>query len=267
MWRPADRLVRYARAAYVDLRVFLAGKSNADVPPLRLRFVGDGDFRAVGDQLAELVLAHGAVRERSRLLDIGCGVGRVALPLAARLPSDVTYEGFDVVRGAIRWCRRRITRNRPNFRFHHVSVRNPEYSLLGVPAAKFRFPYPDTSFDCAFAFSIFTHLTLREIRRYLRESHRVLAPGGRLIATFFLLNEASGPRLPSQPALYRFPVVDGPVRLADRANPAFAVAVEERTLEEEIRAAGFRRQTVFRGHWGGGNPQARSFQDLVVCEK
>jgi SAM-dependent methyltransferase len=228
--------------------------------------VGDGDFRTVGDQLAALVLAHGGVHERSRLLDIGCGVGRAALPLARRLPPQVTYEGFDVVRGAIRWCRRRITRSRPNFRFRHVSVRNPEYSLLGVPAAKFRFPFPETSFDCAFAFSVFTHLTLREMRRYLRESYRVLAPGGRLIATFFLLNEESEPRLPSQHTLYRFPIVDGPIRLADGKNPAFAIAVDECTLEEEIRAAGFRRQTVFRGQWSG-HPEAATFQDLVVCEK
>jgi len=266
MWRPADRLVRYARAAYIDVRVFLAGKSDPDLPPLRLRFVGDGDFRTVGNQLAELVLAHGGVHERSRLLDIGCGVGRVALPLAARLPPGVTYEGFDVVRGAIRWCRRRITRNRPNFRFQHVCVRNPEYSLLGVPAAKFQFPFPETSFDCAFAFSVFTHLTFPEMRQYLRESHRVLKPGGRLIATFFLLNEESTSRLTLLPPRYQFPVIDGPARLASGVNPGEGVAVDEAVLLAEIDAAGFRRHTIWRGQWSGhvGSP---IFQDLVVCEK
>ena len=266
MWRPIERLTRYAEAAWVDLRVALAGKTDRDAPPLRLRFVGDGDFGAVGDELADLVIEHGRVHPKSSLLDIGCGIGRVALSLARRLPREVEYEGFDVVRGAIRWCRRRITRDHPNFRFRHVSVRSSEYALFGVPAAEFRFPFPDERFDCAFAFSLFTHLTFPEMRRYLRESSRVLRPGGRLIATFFLLNEESTPRLPSLHVLYQFPVIDGPMRLADGANPAEAVAIDEQALAAEIAAAGFRRHTVLRGQWCG-RTGAATFQDLVVCEK
>jgi SAM-dependent methyltransferase len=266
MWRPIERLTRYAEAAYIDLRVFLAGKADRDAPPLRLRFVGDGDFETVGDELADLVLEHGHVQPNASLLDIGCGVGRVAFSLARRLPPEVQYEGFDVVRGAIRWCRRRISRHYPNFRFQHVSVRSSEYALFGVPAAEFQFPYPDERFDCAFAFSLFTHLTFSEMRRYLRESSRVLRPGGRLIATFFLLNEESTPRLPSLQGLYRFPVIDGPMRLADGANPAEAVAIDEGVLGAEIAAAGFRRHTVLRGQWCGCTGAA-TFQDLVVCER
>ena len=105
-----------------------------------------------------------------------------------------------------------------------------------------------------------------EMRRYLRESSRVLRPGGRLIATFFLLNEESTPRLPSLHVLYQFPVIDGPMRLADGANPAEAVAIDEQTLAAEIAAAGFRRHTVLRGQWWG-RAEATTFQDLVVCEK
>ena len=266
MWRPIERLSRYVEAAWIDLRVFLAGKADRDAPPLRLRFVGDGDFETVGDQLADLILEHGHVHETSSLLDIGCGVGRAAFSLARRLPREVEYEGFDVVRGAIRWCRRRITRDHPNFRFRHVSVRSSEYALFGVPAAEFRFPFSDERFDCAFAFSLFTHLTFQEMRRYLRESARVVKPGGRLVATFFLLNEESTPRLPSLQGLYRFPVIDGSMRLADGANPAEAVAIDEPALAAEITAAGFRRHTVFRGQWCG-RAGAATFQDLVVCEK
>ena len=87
------------------------------------------------------------------------------MPLARRVPRDVVYEGFDVVRGAVRWCRRRISRKNPNFRFRHVSVRNSEYSLFGTPAAEFRFPFPEASFDCAFAFSVFTHLTFPKMHQ------------------------------------------------------------------------------------------------------
>ena len=104
------------------------------------------------------------------------------------------------------------------------------------------------------------------MRHYLRESARVLKPGGRLVATFFLLNEESTPRLALLPGLYRFPVIDGPMRLADGANPAEAVAIDEGALTTEIAAAGFRRHTVHRGQWCG-RVAAATFQDLVVCEK
>jgi hypothetical protein len=102
------------------------------------------------------------------------------------------------------------------------------------------------------------------MRQYLRESHRVLEPGGRLIATFFLLNEESTPRLTRLPPRYQFPVVDGPVRLTSSANPGEGVAVDEAALMAEIDAAGFRRHTA--GQWSG-HVESPIFQDLVVCEK
>jgi SAM-dependent methyltransferase len=265
-WLPLERALRYLGAAYVDLRLFATGKRDRELPPLRLRDVGTGDFRAVGRHLAELFIAEVQPDPKAHILDIGCGAGRVAIPLTHMLP-EARYDGFDVMRRAIRWCRRNITSRHPHFRFHHVSVRNSDYSLLGVPAARFTFPFDDATFDCAFAFSLFTHLDFEEMRRYLRESARVLRPGGKLLATFFLLNDFSLPRLATLPVPHlRFPVVREAVRFADARNPAFAVAVDESRLRELLSDAGFKEIRVLPGVWTG-RESGPTFQDVVVCQK
>ena len=253
------------RAAYVDARLLLTGKSESGIPPLRLRFVGTGDFRAIGEHLLWLAETRGQLKPDSRILDIGCGSGRLALPLTNFLVRG-RYEGFDVVASAIRWCRRNITRQHPQFHFTHVSLRNSDYSARGGAASQFVFPYRDSSFDCVVAFSVFTHLQFDEICNYLLESHRVLAPGGRLVATFFLLNEQSRAAQHSVPGVQQFPYSEGPLHFAKRSNPSHAVAVEENVLRNLLSELGFCELTVETGCWFGVQNTV-AFQDLVVCAK
>ena len=253
-----ERVVRYAHAAYVDLRLFLTGKSDPTLPPWRLRFVGGGDFRTIGEHLLQLTVSRGKITPESRILDVGSGSGRLALPLTGYLRGG-TYAGFDVVKPAVRWCRRHITSGHPNFRFDHVALRNSDYSARGKSAAEFHFPYDDASFDCVVAYSVFTHLQGDEIRNYLRQSHRVLVPGGRLVATFFLFSDDSAPA-------EQFPHDDGAIRFARKSNPAFAVAVRQSVLEAWLREIGFRDIVIEPGYWTGraGSPE---YQDLVTCTK
>jgi SAM-dependent methyltransferase len=262
--RAVRRLLQYLAAAHVDLRHWLTGTTDREIPPLRLRFVGSGDFRAVGNELATLLVNVGGLRPSDRVLDIGCGVGRVALPLSRYLAAEGRYDGFDVVKASIRWCERNIAPRHANFRFHHVEVANTEYHARGVPVSEFRFPFADGSFDFAFATSLFTHLTADEMHRYLGETTRVLAPGGRLLATFFLLNEISLAVLPTRD-VYNFPHVVGPMRLLDMDNPGVGVAIDEPTLLKMARDAGLTIERVEHGLWSGRT--GISFQDVVVCRR
>src|SRR4051794_15035023 len=262
--RSVRRIIDWVAAAHIDLRLWLTGKTDPELPPLRLRFVGVGDFRAVGEELKELLIRFG-LKPGDRVLDIGSGVGRVAIPLTRYLDTG-TYDGFDVVRRGVTWCRRHITRLYPNFRFHHVKVQNSEYRGSGASASAFRFPFDDASFDFAFATSLFTHLVIEETRQYLRESARVLAPGGQLVATFFILNEHSRSVLPRLDAHYRFPIERPPLRLLDAENPAVGVAIDEAVLIELIREAGFASHEMHYGQWAE-RPEGVTFQDLVICRR
>jgi ubiquinone/menaquinone biosynthesis C-methylase UbiE len=263
--RHVRHVLEWTAAALDDVHLWMAGTRESALPPMRLRFVGAGDFRAVGEELKEL-LVHVGLKRGDRVLDIGSGVGRVAIPLTRYLASGGTYDGFDIVRRGIAWCTRHITPSHPNFRFHHVNVRSSEYRERGVAASGFRFPFDDASFDFAFATSVFTHLVLAETRQYLRESARVLAPGGQLAATFFLLNDHSRGVLPLIDQPYRFPFDRHPMRLADDANPAVGVAIDETTLLGVIREAGFCSSEIHYGQWAA-RADGATFQDLVLCRR
>lgn len=255
----------YLAAAHIDLRLWLTGKTDRQVPPLRLQFVGTGDFRRVGEQLADVLIGVGGLRSSDRVLDIGCGVGRVAIPLTGYLDATASYHGFDVVKRGIRWCQRHITPRYPNFRFHHVRVINPAYRWTGERASQFRFPFDDRSFDFAFAISVFTHLVAVEIRQYLAESARVLAPGGRLLATFFLLNEFSLGNLPTRD-VFTFPYASGVMRFLNAGVPAVGVAVQEDALLEMVREAGLIVEQIAYGTWSG-RADGTDFQDVLVCRR
>jgi SAM-dependent methyltransferase len=116
----------------------------------------------------------------------------MAVPLAGYLSEKGCYEGFDVVPQAVRWCRKAITRRHPHFRFQVADLYNKTYNPRGrYRAAEFPFPYADASFDFVVLTSVFTHMLPPDTEHYLSEIARVLAPGGRCFATFFLLNEGS----------------------------------------------------------------------------
>ena len=176
------------------------------------------------------------------------------------------YQGFDVVGGAIRWCKRNISQAHPRFHFTHVSLRNSDYSAIGGTASQFTFPYEDSRFNCVVAFSVFTHLLFEETKNYLRESYRVLVPGGRMVSTFFLLNAHSKAAQKAISQVEQFPYDHGRVRVASKSNLALAVAIEEDDLRQMLSEVGFRQISVEPGSWYGvqGAPE---FQDLVVCVK
>lgn len=234
------------------------GRNDPLIPPRRLQFVGAGDFAAVGDEFLGHLVDLAGLEPSSDVLDVGCGIGRVARPLAGFLDADGRYRGFDVDPRGITWCSEHYPADR--FAFTLADLHNLRYNPAGTRSAlEYRFPYADDSFDVALMTSVLTHLQAPEAEHYLAETVRVLRPGGRLLATFFLLDEASRAALRERRTSLTFHNPDEEVAVADPTLPEEAVAYDERWVRERLDV-----RSIDPGTWRG-DPSARSYQDIVVA--
>ncbi|RPI15654.1 MAG: class I SAM-dependent methyltransferase [Lysobacterales bacterium] len=272
--RPASpplRVLRSLRDRALDARDTVLGRHDPLVPPRRLVLVGSSqdEFRAIGQQWVETFASQCGLGRFDRVLDIGCGIGRVAAGLARYLDELGSYEGMDVVPAGIEWCRRSITPRYPNFRFQLSDVHNAEYNPTGrVHASQYRFPWRDGEFDFVFLTSAFTHMLPRDVENYLGEIARVMRPGARCVITYFLLNDASRAQLARgevQPGREFRHEMDGCLAV-HRDNPAIAVAYPEPVVHELYER---HRLRILKTHYGAwcGTPGARHIQDYVVAEK
>jgi SAM-dependent methyltransferase len=224
---------------------------------------GRGDLVEIGREFFELFRMLGNLRPRDRVLEIGCSIGRMAIPLTGYLEPPGRYDGVDISGPSIRWCRRAIGRRFPSFQFHHADVFNGEYNRRGKIAAEdYEFPFPPSSFDFIFLTSVFTHMLPGAVRHYLDEIARLLSPGGRVLATFFLT-----PTSPPAPGTLRIDHVGDGYRTANPQNPEEAVAYEETAVREWFGSAGLTiLEPVRRGCWTGPS-EFHSYQDVVVAER
>lgn len=270
-WRLHARRVIYSP---IDLWDKITGRRDALQPPRRLIFTGSGNFVKQGQQFFEYFCQYGGLQPDHHVLDVGSGIGRMAIPLTRYLNEEGRYEGFDIVEAGVNWCRDHISSRYPNFHFQHVGLRNDLYRSEGRDPADFTFPYDDESFDFVILTSVFTHMLPNQVSNYLREIQRVLRPGGHVFATFFLLNEENQDR---QEGIgnFQFPYDRGDYRLMDEHVESANVAFRESFLRDLIRriraeasGSGLKLQQIHHGYWGDRPKDGRlDFQDIVVLEK
>jgi len=244
-----------------------SGGDDELLPPRRLSFVGRGDFRSTGEEYLGHFRELGGLKPSDRVLDQGCGIGRMAIPLMGYLEGG-SYAGFDVGKEMIRWCQREITPRRPEFEFTWAPIHNRKYNPFGtLDGDQFRFPYPDSSFDFTFATSLFTHLLKGEVEHYLAETARVLRPGGTCLMTFFILDAQARAELDAGRTAFDFrhPVEGG--LTTDPRQPEEAIAFDVDVVREMFSAAGLSiREPFNRGQWSNV-PGGVAGQDVVVASR
>ncbi len=251
---------------------FLAGafetvRGRAELePPGANRVVGRGDFKAVGQAFVHYFVELGRLRADDKMLDVGCGIGRMAIPLVGVLSPNGEYWGFDVVRSSIEWCEKHVASRHPNFHFLWSDVRNETYNPRGRwRANEYVFPFDAARFDFVCAVSLFTHLLAPAFERYVAEIARVTKPGGRCLATFFLMNEESHRLTRAGQSDLHFVHELDRVWVEDTRCPENATAYEEGFVRTLFQEQGLRiEEPVHYGAWCG-RPSFTSHQDIIVA--
>jgi SAM-dependent methyltransferase len=265
---PAFNFARSVYCVLADVVDRMSGKRDALTPPRRLDWDPDGRFDRVGEEFLSHFVELGGLKPVHRVLDVGCGAGRMARPLTGYLDSSGRYDGFDMLRRKVRWCQTHIGRRHPNFTFKWVDLINREYAPAGrIDPAQFVFPYPDGEFDFVFLTSVFTHMLPTEVEHYLAEIARVLKPGGRCFATFFLLNPESRRLSAKGGALFSFEHPLPGCATIDEVVPEKAVAHDEALIMSLFHESGMRvLEPVRYGRWCG-RLEGPTAQDIVVAER
>jgi SAM-dependent methyltransferase len=261
-------MIRHAGRSLLDNLEVLVGKRDRLTPPRRLVEGTGSDFKKGGEEFFRYFLQLGELKPNARVLDVGCGCGRMAMPLTRYLSTEGGYWGFDIVEENIRWCQKNLEVQYPNFHFLLADVRNKNYHPKGkYKAAEYRFPYQDAFFDFVTLTSVFTHLLPADMQNYLREIARVLKPGGRSLITFFLLNEESRDLLSRGLGNLKFPHAGQDCMLARLDYPEAAVAFEESYIRRNYQGLGLEIiEPIHYGSWCG-RTQWLSYQDIVVAAK
>lgn len=249
-----------------DLQRLISRNRFLPVPPSEDNFVGDGDFLAIGTEFLGHFIELGGLQEHERVLDIGCGIGRMAVPLTQYLnPETARYVGIDPASAGIQWCTRNIGSVYPNFRFMHLDIANALYNPDGyIRGVEIALPFSNGAFDFAIMTSVVTHLPEEEIAPYFREISRLLELGGRLFLSAFVMApdkvSAGTPRVVFNRA------GQGAAWYANPQAPLAAVAFDDGFLDEALRAAGFEIALKRFGHWRGGTGE-KHYQDFFVAVK
>jgi SAM-dependent methyltransferase len=123
-----------------------------------------GNFESFGKLQRDMLIFLG-LKPQDYVIDIGCGAGR--LPNALRSYLTGQYLGTDVVQELLDYARQH---SQPHWELKLIErIEIPERKAVA---------------DMVCFFSVFSHLLHEESFCYLRESIRVLKPGGKVVFSF-----------------------------------------------------------------------------------
>jgi SAM-dependent methyltransferase len=232
-----------------------------DIPVDLIQKTGAGPetFEQISDNHIALLQQYIGVKDTDHVMEIGCGIGRDAIPLA-KLLEHGHYIGTDTIAPSIQWCTQNISVRFPNFVFVHHDIWDTLHNPTGtLQACDVRLPAGDDSIDLIILQSVFTHMFPDEIVHYMKEFRRILKPTGRVWATFFVVNQRILGVIRNKAQTQYALSFQHPYRLGCYINtpdePRGAVAFEEDAMKQLIGRAdltlfsqqlGFRRPLTLR---------------------
>lgn len=223
-------------------------------------------FDSIAQQFLKLFIEHARLTKKSKVLDVGCGTGRMAKQFEQFLEGG-SYHGFDVNSHFVEYCEQ--TYKSKKMHFDLCDVQHSEYNLEGgIDPIKFNFPYKDRSFNLVCAIAIFNHFETAWTFRYLAEIARVLSPNGIFFGTFLVLNQRSIESIDKRekhPFKFDYRTPNSWHEYEPR--PLFNVAIPEAGLRRQfLKCRMMIKEPIRFGEWCG-SPVAITGHDVIVAIK
>ena len=242
-------------------------RTGVKMPPLRyIVRTGVGNnilfphlyYATAGHKIWEYFFSAGLANLRSRIVDIGCGCGKSAVALRDFAYADARfsghYYGFDIDAALIDWCRGHFPAD--HFTFSLVDGKNTLYPASGKSQQERSLAAcSDSSIDLVFSQSLFSHLLEDDLAHYLRESLRVLRPGGAMCMTFFCLEDVAALGLLNKRWSFQHRI--GQAYVETMAFPEAAVAYEKEAIINLSKSVGFSSAHVV----------LPAYQSSLLCRK
>ncbi len=244
-----------------------------DIPVDLMRMTGGGPetFETISDLHQRNLAKWIGIEPQHSILEIGCGIGRDAIPLSTTLTRG-SYVGVDIIGRSIDWCTAYIGARHPNFKFVHYDVDDQLHNPDGTTSTEaIVLPIEDQSVDRIFLFSVFTHMYQKDIEHYLREFRRVLKPDGLVYATTFIYDDAileSARRTNKTIFNLRFEheLHEG-CRINSLEYPLGAVAFTREHWRKMLIAGGMKlAKPILNGQWSGFYDKFDDGQDVLILQ-
>jgi SAM-dependent methyltransferase len=249
----------------IDLDAILADKTIPTPPDEDIYTGGSAkDFRQIGVDVLRSLINYAGLKRDSRVLEIGSGIGRVALPLSRWLAREGSYLGYEIDPKGVAWCKRHISSTHPNAQFVHIDVRNQYYNASGGLNVD-DVEISGGPFDVAIFCSVFTHLEEKDANAYIKKMSQVLRSDGRLWGTWFLMDEESGRACKAGKTSLAFSYTLGGVHYLSNERSTAAVAYDEPLARALLTASGFEVVHASKGLWCERASPGGGYQDLLVA--
>jgi SAM-dependent methyltransferase len=240
-------------------------------------WVGGSDPELVGDACERVLRRYLHINPFARLLDFGCGVGRVTLSVLKHHPEVGHITGFDIMPRVIEFCEGHIATSFAKTSFQLIGGTNDHYDQFIEAAdrsvakshAQLRAEYAG-KFSGIFAFSVFTHVELEDLRALLKLLSALVQPGGQVLITAFVLTPTTRKAIRDRSALFPFadadPAAEGDIFVPDHTDRLAFIAFDHTLIEQAAFDAGLVIHHIEYGSWAG-TIASPNLQDTIVCLK
>jgi SAM-dependent methyltransferase len=220
----------------------------------------------------ELLLKKIGSLLKKNVFELGCGIGRDAIPLLEEHNLS-SYTGADIDFESILWCQNHITKKHKNSNFYHFDIQNEWYRPNGrCVASDISIPLQNNSIDLIFLQSVFTHLSAAEVLFYLSEFNRILKIHEHVYFTCFIMRDGIQARLKNTNFFPTFQQTkDSNTFLEICQNKIAAVSFTLSFFQDALESTGFciERGSIEFGSWSMDKPtiEPDPFQDIIVAKK